>query len=80
MALGYVAIKRSPTSHLEWRFDNTLSKAADLPPDIYIPSPNDFEMIENRMKVIVGKILVRHLPWFKTNFTDCVASHILHEF
>jgi hypothetical protein len=37
-------------------------------------------MIENRMKVIVGRILVRHLPWFKTNFTDCVTSHILHEF
>ena len=36
MALGYVAINRSPTSHLEWRFDNTLPKAADLHPDIYI--------------------------------------------
>ena len=36
MALRYVAINRSPTSHLEWRVDNTLPTAAYLPPDIYI--------------------------------------------
>ncbi|KAH3782082.1 hypothetical protein DPMN_159993 [Dreissena polymorpha] len=32
---------------------------------------------ENRMRVIVGRIVTRHLQWFKDNFKE--TPHIVHD-
>ena len=54
-------------------------KAADIPVDSFIPDDKDFGMLRNRMEVIVGRILVRHLVWFKENFNNNSTPHILHQ-
>ena len=80
MALGYIAINRLQTTHLNWKFDEELKKAAELPSNIFVPNENDFELLSNRMKVMVARIITRYLPWFNANFSDCVTSHMLHEY
>lgn len=80
MALGYIAVNRIPTTQLNWQFNDDLRKAAELPSSIYVPNTTDFEMLSNRMKVVVSRIISRHLTWFNANFSDCVTSHILHEY
>lgn len=61
MALGYVAINRVPTTHLNCQFNQDLIKAVDLSPNTFVPNNNDFEMLANRMKVLVGRIITRHV-------------------
>ncbi|CAC5386074.1 unnamed protein product [Mytilus coruscus] len=80
MALGYIAINRLQTTHLNRKFDEDLKKAAELPSDIFVPNKNDFELLSNRMNVMVARIITRYLPWFNANFSDCVTSHMLHEY
>ncbi|CAG2247813.1 unnamed protein product [Mytilus edulis] len=80
MALGYIAINGLQTIHLNWKFDEDLKKAAELPSNIFVPNKNDFELLSNRMNVMVGRIITRYLPWFNANFSDCVTSHMLHEY
>ena len=31
------------------------------------------------MEIIVGRIIARHLKWFKDNFIDCIIPHIIHD-
>ena len=61
MALSYVAINMVPTSHLNWQFNQDLIKAVDLSPYTFVSNNNDFEMLANRMKIIVGRIITRHV-------------------
>lgn len=80
MALGYVAINRVPATHLNWQFNQDLIKAVDLSPNTFVHNNNDFEMLANRMKVIVGRIITRHVAWFKLPFTECTSPHIIHAY
>jgi len=79
MALGYMAINRVTTTNLSWQFDNIVKNATDLPHDIFVPSSADLKNVKSRMEIIVGRIIARHLKWFKDNFSDCIIPHIIHD-
>ena len=79
MALGYIAINRVKSSNANWREEN-LTKAIDIPINRFIPQTEDFDRLRYRMVVLVGWIISKHLPWFKSNFSECITSHIAHQF
>ncbi|VDI05718.1 Hypothetical predicted protein [Mytilus galloprovincialis] len=64
MALGYIGVNRVQTTHLDWKVNGELKKAVNLSPGIFVPNAKDTENLENRMKVIVSRIITRHLRWF----------------
>ncbi|KAK3102767.1 hypothetical protein FSP39_013804 [Pinctada imbricata] len=78
MALGYVAVNRISTTGLDWRENETLIKATDLPSSTFVPNSEDFQTLRKRMIVIVGRIIARHISWFNSHFEDNVVRHILH--
>lgn len=80
MALGYLAINRVPSTNLDWQFDQNLKRATDLSFELYMPNQNDFKAVKTRLEIIVGRIISRHLPFFKDNFNDCSIPHIVHNF
>ena len=79
MALGYMAINRIPSTNMVWDDPDELIKAIRIPTDSFIPNDVDFGNLRSRMEVIVGRILSRHLSWFKDNFGIFSTPHILHE-
>ena len=79
MALGYMAINRVSATELVWDSSDELVKAADIPVDSFIPNDKDFGLLRNRMEVTVGRIIVRHLFWFKKHFEIFSIPHILHQ-
>ena len=78
MALGYIAVNRVQTMHLDWKNEN-LTNAADIPIASFIPGNAEFNELQDRMQVIIGRILTRHLSWFKTHFNKYSVPHINHE-
>ncbi|CAC5425927.1 unnamed protein product [Mytilus coruscus] len=64
IALGYIGVNRVQTTHLDWEVNCELKKAVNLSPGIFVPNAKDTENLENRMKVIVSRIITRHLRWF----------------
>ena len=44
-----------------------------------MPDDRNFSCLRERMAIIVGRIIKRHLKWFRDIFQDCSNSHILHE-
>ncbi|CAG2203272.1 unnamed protein product [Mytilus edulis] len=80
MALGYIGVNRVQTTHLDWEVNCELKKAVNLSPGIFVPNAKDTENLENRMKVIVSRIITRHLRWFNRHLGDCTTPHILHEY
>lgn len=79
MALGYMAINRIPSTNTVWDDPGELIKVIRIPTDSFIPNDVDFGNLRSRIEVIVGRILSRHLPWFKDNFGNFSTPHILHE-
>ncbi|CAC5388947.1 unnamed protein product [Mytilus coruscus] len=80
MVLGYIGVNRVQTTHLDWEINCELKKAVNLSPGIFVPNAKDTENLENRTKVIVSKIITRHLRWFNRHLGDCTTPHILHEY
>ncbi|CAG2230471.1 unnamed protein product [Mytilus edulis] len=80
MALGYIGVNRVQTTHLDWEVNCELKKAVNLSPGVFVPNAKDTENLENRMKVIVSRIITRHLRWFNRHLGDCTTPHILHEY
>ncbi|OWF48543.1 Chromatin modification-related protein png2 [Mizuhopecten yessoensis] len=76
MALGYMAINRVPVTHLE-AFNGT-TPAVELPLDIFVLNEENFCERDFRISTILGRILNRHLPWFRDHFGDCAIPHIMH--
>ena len=79
MALGYMSVNRITSTHLPWSYDENLRKAADLDTGVFLPSREDFDKTRYTMEVLVGRILCRHLSWFRDNLGDCSLPHILHD-
>ncbi|KAH3741062.1 hypothetical protein DPMN_047780 [Dreissena polymorpha] len=77
MALGYMAINRvgSPTAKLY--DDPSVIEAQAIPVEHFLSNKEDVERQEYRMRVIVGRIVTRHLQWFKENFE--ATPHIVHD-
>lgn len=78
MALGYIAINRVQSTHIMNPLDDT-TKAVDIPVTTFIPDDAEFNQLVNRMGVIVGRVLTRHLKWYKDNFSNFSVSHIMHD-
>ena len=79
MALSYMAINRVFTTPLPNTDINTLTKAVDIPVEVFVPNDKDFSCLRSRMEVIVGRILTRHFRWFRENFSECSTPHIVHD-
>lgn len=54
-----------------------LVRASDLPLTAFMPSPEDYNSLRQRMEVIVERILVAHVPWLR-DYTSYTCTHILH--
>ena len=78
MALGYIAINRVSSAHLNWANDEIVKKAADIGIECFIPGLIDVDQLRSRMNVLVGRILTRHLAWFASNFSEFNIPHMLH--
>ena len=80
MALGYIAVNRVSTTDKAWGNLHELPKAQDMPVEKFLPVYGDFDELRKRMEVIVGRIVCRHIPWFRDNFQDTVIKHIVHPY
>ena len=75
-ALGYMAINRIPVT----QFDaNARVRATDIHLSHFIPGPQDFAVLQKRMEIVTGRILVENIPWFKEHMSEFVIKHIQHE-
>ena len=54
--------------------------AKDIPMMKYLCSRDDGEMLRERLHAIVSRVLVKYLPHFKENYSDCVIWHIPHQY
>lgn len=45
-----------------------------------LPSPEDNQTMANYFSILIGRVLVTHMPYFKTTFGDVVEWHIPHQF
>ena len=75
-ANGYGVLNRVPPSS----FDNTHKiQARDIPLSTYFASLDDLRAIMERMVILVSRILVDHVPFFK-RFSKEVNRHIEHTY
>ena len=63
---------------------------ADLPSDVpvgdvkslsfaaFLPTPEDCSVIPHNYSVLLGRVLIEKLSFFK-KFRDCIPKHIIHE-
>ena len=47
---------------------------------IILPSPEDNQVMANYFSILIGRVLVTHIPYFKTTFGDVAEWHIPHQF
>ena len=53
-------------------------QAKEIPLAKYFPSAEDTNMLRIRMKTLISRILVEHLPHFKQHYGDTISWHIDH--
>ncbi|XP_062602465.1 uncharacterized protein LOC134264190 [Saccostrea cucullata] len=76
-ALSYCVENRIATCHMN---DQIVTRAIDIPLEKFLPRQADFKEVRQRMTVIVARIIVQEIPFFKEHFMDCVPKHIRHKF
>lgn len=80
MALGYMDVYRVPVTEIVWDSSDVLIKVTDISVDSFIPNDKDFGKLRDRMELIVGRIIFRHLVWFYKYFQSFSIPHILHRY
>ncbi len=78
MGLAFATVNRVPTVHLEVNRNNVVP-ATSLPLDVWLPQPDDYASLRYRMEVLVQRILVDEVPFFKT-YADVLVRHIPHKY
>ncbi|XP_060559101.1 uncharacterized protein LOC132719356 [Ruditapes philippinarum] len=79
MALGYMALNRTSLKDIDKVQDDTTVLASEIPVTTFLPSTEDEQVLHNRMKIIVGRMIVRHFKWFQESFSNNITHHIVHE-
>ena len=51
----------------------------ELPFENLLPSTTDYQSLISNFGVLVARVLVAHIPYFKTTFDDVIVNHIQHE-
>ena len=51
----------------------------DLPFESLLPSATDYQSLIANFSILVARVLVAHIPYFKTTFNDVLVNHIPHE-
>ena len=51
----------------------------ELPFENLLPSTTDYQSLISNFDVLVARVLVAHIPYFKTTFDDVIVNHIQHE-
>lgn len=46
----------------------------------FLPSVEDSHKLRQNYSILLGRELVNNLPFFKTNFKDCITPHIPHTY
>lgn len=75
-ALSLAVENRVFTSHMD---DKSVKLAADIPLHNFIPMEKDLMEIRQRMTIIVSRIIVEEVPFFRDNFSNEVTTHIRHQ-
>lgn len=78
LALCYAAENRVPTVDLEVHRNNTVP-ALSLPLDTYLPQPEDYNALRDRMVVLVERLIVEEFAFFHA-YRDVVLKHIPHKY
>lgn len=50
-----------------------------IPVDVVLPSFADQQAIKHNFTLLVSRILVEHLQYFKESYSDAIDRHIVHE-
>lgn len=76
-ALSYAAKNRIPSSLLD---SHLTCPAKDIPLENFLPTTGDVECVQARVKYMVSKITVNHIPFINENFKSCIPRHIRHHY
>ena len=58
--------------------NDTVLRADEIPLSSYLHNGDDEVMLRNRMEIVVSRILVEHLPYFK-KYCDLAERHVEHK-
>lgn len=62
------------------------SRLSDSPPppgkSVYdiLPTTSDYQILKEKFAILVARVLVKHIPYFKEDFKDLVTRHIQHPY
>ena len=59
--------------------DQPTLRAQDIPLQRFLPSEQDYEMLKERMQIVLGRIICRYMPYFMEHFSDLVTHNFEHE-
>ena len=54
--------------------------AVDIPIEVLLPSHADNSRLLSRMSVLVGRIVVEHIPHFQEFYSSFSTDHVQHKF
>lgn len=60
------------------RNDTPLAQVSSLPLTSFLPNMQDNKTLRNNYAILLGRELVRSVPFFKS-FKDCIPAHISHK-
>lgn len=58
---------------------NTTVPASEIPLTSYLPNTNDYEWLVDRMALMVGRVVCRHIAFFKDHMKN-IPTHIPHDY
>jgi hypothetical protein len=53
---------------------------SELPIDTLLPSATDSQCLTNEFSVLVGRVLVSELRYFRDTFTDVISNYTPHQY
>ena len=76
------AIKnRIDFSHLPWMFSLThVQTVHTIPAVSLLPSADDDRLLRKNFGILISRVVVTHMPFFKCCFDGVITWHIMHKY
>lgn len=65
-------------SHLDW--DKPIGDVGQLPLTAFIPSAEDSALLRSNYAILVARVMMEKMEFFKKHFKNVVPSHIPHQY
>lgn len=75
---SYALLDRVNCSHLAW--DKPLGDVGQLPPTAFLSSAEECAKLRSNYAILVARVMVEKMEFFKKHFKNVVPSHILHQY